>query len=145
MLLKLVKLDKETFEVIEKYIKIGQFGIHYPNPNGDFNLGIKAVIQSKTTELVTKDTVGIINTTEKVYIIERNDGAFLVGDEGKTIKVINDPIQHTDFNIWVRWFGDDSKDWNQRGLKDYFNHIAQPIIGNGEVLFLSKGENPNKG
>lgn len=113
MKLKVISLDKKSLCYTERYTELCNPEIIYRSPiTGNFPNG--------TVEL-PKNIVALVcdkYTLNEEIQVDKHSEVFIVGDEGKTISLINRASDYPGVQFWVK--AKDSHDWEKIGLIQYF-------------------------
>lgn len=144
MFIKMISITKPHFNVVEKTLSVvSGFEICYPNPEGYFNLP-KSFFEDYSLTSVSEEELadcsavvfrGPINS--ELVKIHKTTSAYIVGDEGKTISVVNKARDLPDYNIWVKGANPESP-WNKTPLNAYFDRFLNLYLEECVIKILPK-------
>lgn len=138
MQLKLVTFDRHNHSVSTQFINLeGSVSVEYrslsANEFSSSNRRIPSMVNSDIVALVFQDH------SDSIIEISRHQGAYLI-DAGKTVEIINQPVDFEDLQIWV--LIENNKVWAKEYLACYMDAIRQRR-NDEKYKALPVGEDPN--
>lgn len=144
MFIKMISVTKPYLNVVEKTLSVvSGFEIRYPNPEGYFNLP-KSFFEDNDLAVVPEEELTDCSAVVfRGYVegglvkIHKTTSAYIVGDEGKTISVVNKARDLPDYNIWVN-SGRLNSTWSKTPLNEYFDRFLNLYLEECIIKILPK-------
>lgn len=144
MFIKMISITNPYFNIVEKTLSVvSGYEIRYPNHDGYFNLpksffdnnGLASVTEEELTDYSAVVFRG--HASNELIKIPKTTSAYIVGEEGKTISVVNKARDLPDYNIWVN-SKHSNIPWNKIPLNEYFERFLNLYLEKSFIKIIPK-------